>query len=464
MAIDKAISYDKLSTMDLALPPDRGGSPEVDRGKTVTQKVGGSQGVSDRVSEQTKSSWASIVADKKVLKKYDVEVSTKEGVHTVEIPDEVLENSTPLWEDFIVGKFLDQAPHVAKVHMVLNKIWRYGDPSVKIEVYEVNNSMMRFKVSSSKAREKILKRCMWNIVGVPMVVSKWTPTIEEEKQEEDAIPMWVHLEKVPLHMFSWEGLSFITSPVGCPVKLHAETIACTNLDEAKVLVKVDVTKSLPREITFTKDGKTFTVKYYYPWLSAKCSYCGKWGHGESVCAKKSKDSKKKEAPKSPNRDNGVSVGIKMCLDGTDKSQSEMSGVEEKDSEKKAVEVQEISVQASDVLEANVNAWALVSPAKSGRGQNNRKVDDQSSEVYISASKYSVLETSEMEEGEIPDVEEDLEMDVSESDLLEDDILDHHENEKVKSGVKKGRGRGKGLKAKTQAANPVKSTRSSRRQH
>ena len=98
---------------------------------------------------------------------------------------------------------------------------------------------------------------MWNIAGVPMIVSKWSPKVEDEKQEEEAIPMWVLLDKVPLNMYSWEGLSFVTSLVGFPVKLHPETIACTNLEEAKVFVNVDVTKAFPREITFSKEGKQF---------------------------------------------------------------------------------------------------------------------------------------------------------------------------------------------------------------
>ena len=88
-----------------------------------------------------------------------------------------------------------------------------------------------------------------------MVVTRWTPTTEEGKQEDEAIPMWAHLEKVPLHMYSWEGFSFITSRVGFPVKLHPKTIACTNLEEAKVFLKVDTSKVLPKEITFTKEGK-----------------------------------------------------------------------------------------------------------------------------------------------------------------------------------------------------------------
>lgn len=207
-------------------------------------------------------SWVDAAQDKKKLRKYDIEVLSKEGINTIEITEGIIENSTPLWEDFLIGKFLDPAPHVAKVHMVLNKIWKYGDPSIKVDVYEVNGKTMRFKVSSLKAREKILRRGMWNVVGVPIIVSKWSPKAEDEEREDEAIPMWVHLEKVPLHMYSWEGLSFITSTVGVPVKPHQDTIACTKMDEAKIFVNVDVSKTLPKEITFSKDGNSFTVKFY----------------------------------------------------------------------------------------------------------------------------------------------------------------------------------------------------------
>ena len=138
--------------MDLAKPPDSGEGREGDlicrSGLEDAGKEKFTEGGIDLKSMG--KSWVKVATNKKSLKKYEVEVSNKDGVHMVEIPDEVLENSTPLWEDFIVGKFLDLAPHVAKVHMVLNKIWKYGDPTAKIEVYEVNGKMMRFKVSSLK--------------------------------------------------------------------------------------------------------------------------------------------------------------------------------------------------------------------------------------------------------------------------------------------------------------------------
>ena len=58
----------------------------------------------------------------------------------------------------------------------------------KTEVFEVNSTTIRFKVKNPKSRERIVKRSMWNIAGVPMVVTKWMPKAEDEKQKEDSIP------------------------------------------------------------------------------------------------------------------------------------------------------------------------------------------------------------------------------------------------------------------------------------
>ncbi|XP_013609373.1 PREDICTED: uncharacterized protein LOC106316052 [Brassica oleracea var. oleracea] len=340
--------------------------------------------------------------------------------------------------------------------MVLNKIWRYGDEAAKVEVYEVNDMAMRFKVPNPKAREKILRRGMWNIIGVPMIVSEWTPTIEEEKKEDEAIPMWVYLEKVPLHMFSWEALSFITSTVGFPVKLHSETISCSNLEVAKVFVKVDVSKVLPKEITFTKEGKEFIVKFYYPWLPSRCSSCDKWGHVEKVCGTKGKGNKQTS--------NNKSTSVKEV-------EVEIVGIEE--TEKRSSDQKEsnqIQEKEGRYLGQEIKEWSLVSPTKTRRSQMPI-LQKNMEEIQISASKYSVLDVEEVEEGEMSageqnamEAEENEMSDQSgrsKDDLLEDSILDQQEKVKNIAGEKKGlRG---GQKAKTQDVNPM-SKSSSRRKH
>lgn len=416
----------------------------------------------DLIPKKLDQSWVSVAQDKKALKKYDVEIVTKEGRQTVVIPDEVISDSTPLWEDFVIGKFLDLAPHVAKVHMVLNKIWRYGDLEAKIEVYEVNETTMRFKISDKKAREKVLRRGMWNIVGVPMVVTKWTPRAEEEEQEEDAIPMWIHVTKVPLHMFSWEGLSLIASPVGFPVKLHPETLSCKSFEVAKVFVKVDVSKALPKEMNFSKEGKEFTVEFHYPWIPSRCKYCNKWGHGEKVCAAKRKD---KEKDKGGGSNLKVKSGSKEAVENKDinVNDTEEVTVEESNLEKENVEENKVDEKECD---PGIKSWAHVSPGKASKSQLKTPLRNVA-EIQISASKFSVLSLVEVEEGEINEdmkenEEEEVDVDSKMGDL-EDEIMGNFSLEKNNGKEKsvKKRGRKKGQKASTRDANPVKSTRSSR---
>lgn len=56
-------------------------------------------------------------------KKYDYEIQTSDGKKSIQVPTEVIEKADPLWEDFVIARFLEDAPHIAKVHMILNKIW-----------------------------------------------------------------------------------------------------------------------------------------------------------------------------------------------------------------------------------------------------------------------------------------------------------------------------------------------------
>lgn len=227
--------------------------------------------------------------EKKVLRKYDFDITDSEGSLNVEIPDDVVVNANSLWEDFLIGKFLDTAPHIARIHAVVNKMWRDGGKGKLVEVYEVDSTTMKFRVEDPAMRARILKRGMWNISNIPLVVTKWTPDELKEKPEVTSIPLWVHLKNVPMNMFSWQGLSFITSAVGHPVKLHPETASCSNFKLAKIFVKADLSKTLPKKINFTKNGKSSLVEFIYPGLPARCNTCGKWGHMEKVCIMNKKE-------------------------------------------------------------------------------------------------------------------------------------------------------------------------------
>lgn len=81
------------------------------------------------------------------------------------VPDEIL-------DDLMVGRFLSAAPHVAKIHVTGNKIWPLGDKTVKIDVFVVSAKMVKFRIKDAAVRSRILRRAMWNIADIPMIVSK----------------------------------------------------------------------------------------------------------------------------------------------------------------------------------------------------------------------------------------------------------------------------------------------------
>lgn len=66
--------------------------------------------------------WVNAAKTKQVLRKYDVDVAIFDGKNMVEVPMEILEKSNHLWEDFVIVRFLEIAPHIVKVHMIVNKI------------------------------------------------------------------------------------------------------------------------------------------------------------------------------------------------------------------------------------------------------------------------------------------------------------------------------------------------------
>lgn len=216
---------------------------------------GGGSDVSVAVSSQSKEvsgpkSYANVVGSRPRLAKLDFEVSVIDGKPTVVVPDSILDDSVPLWEDFLIGRFTSAAPHVAKIHVIVNKIWNLGDKNIKIDVYGVNDTTVKFRIRNVSARLRALRRGMWNICEQPMIVSKWTPIVEDAQPEIKTMPLWVIIKNVPHSMFTWQGLSFLASPVGEPKRLHPETELVSNFEEAKFFVEVDLSKELPKTYFF----------------------------------------------------------------------------------------------------------------------------------------------------------------------------------------------------------------------
>ncbi|KAL0671235.1 hypothetical protein Bca4012_033939 [Brassica carinata] len=354
----------------------------------------------------SKGDWVGAVQGQKFLKKYDVEITMKDGIGSVMVPEEITKGVPPLWEDFLIGKFLEDAPHIAKVHAIVNKIWNLNDRSQKIEVFEVNTTTMKFRIPNQVDRKRILRRGMWNLAGIPVILTKWSPVIEKEKPPVQSIPMWVHVKNVPIKMFSWQGLSFLTSPIGSPGRLHPETAQCLNLDVAKVFVKVDLTKDLPKKMNFNIQGEDVLVEYNYPWLPKKCEKCDKWGHSIKACLKgkdnqqeKHEEGEKKEVNHMEEKEEDEIV-VEKVLEGILNEVNE-EGKKESEAEDKDGEKLEVGEKTSPrrILQEEERVkeveWLDVSPGKSSRSTNLSQRKLEFGQVsLLSKSRFAVLTPEE----------------------------------------------------------------------
>lgn len=153
-------------------------------GKVSEQRDLLNQGVSQTQGTKVppvKKSWLN-VARKYVFTKQKFVVDAIDGQERVVVPREFFVDAKRLREDFLIGKFLStKAPHVGKIHMIVNKIWNLGDKSTMIDVYEVNATTIKFRIRNESMRQRILSRGMWNIMDIPMVVSKSQSGLRSQK-------------------------------------------------------------------------------------------------------------------------------------------------------------------------------------------------------------------------------------------------------------------------------------------
>ena len=330
-----------------------------------------------RVEEKTKTRSYANVAKKHIFTKQKFVVSEIDGKEKVVVPREVFVGAKPLWEDFLIGKFLNtKAPHVGKIHMIVNKIWRLGDKSSLIDVFHVNDTTVKFRIRNEGMRQRVLNRGMWNLMDLPMIVSKWTPFTEETQPAMKSIPLWITLSNVPPAMFTDKGLEFLSSAVGKPIRLHPKTEACVSFDEAQILVEADLTKELPKEyvVTGEEEGEMdTTIKYAYPWLPPRCSCCKKWGHLRDTCL----------SPE--NKINPVCVETERKTEEKEELRITQTSLEE-------TEPTVTAVLVDKAREDEEPLW--ITPSKTSSISNQKKEDLKYGEVSIMSNSFAALGDNE----------------------------------------------------------------------
>ncbi|RID79609.1 hypothetical protein BRARA_A02334, partial [Brassica rapa] len=158
------------------------------------------------------------------------------GVASVDLPEELLSDYKPLWSAYIVGHFMGDAPHIGKVHAIVNRIWSFPDRPATIDAQFISPRTVLFRIDHPQLKDRVLKPTFWHIADIPIVVREWSPKTASAQPDLTAVPLWVDLQGVPDHLLSHNGLTFFGDTIGHTVKLHPNTERCVRLDVARLLV------------------------------------------------------------------------------------------------------------------------------------------------------------------------------------------------------------------------------------
>ncbi|CAL1360762.1 unnamed protein product [Linum trigynum] len=104
-----------------------------------------------------------------------------------------------------------------------------------------------------KVCEWILENGPWFDFNNLLYLRPWTPEISFEDLGRKALPIWVHLDTVPLEYNDYQGLSHIASWIGVPLGVDHTTRMGDRHGFAKVLVELTVESECPNHVLLWPD-------------------------------------------------------------------------------------------------------------------------------------------------------------------------------------------------------------------
>ncbi|KAJ6725238.1 GLYCINE-RICH CELL WALL STRUCTURAL PROTEIN 1.8-LIKE [Salix viminalis] len=163
---------------------------------------------------------------------------------TLTIPRDMQMADVEIWERSMVGFFVSYKLPFHAVQAIASRIFKaHGLEKTMV----LSNGFMVFRFSSTSAMEEVLARGPWMFGGKTVLLQKWTPGFQFDKNKIRAIPVWARLQGLPFPFWNKKGLSMAASMVA------------SSLSEDPITV--DVT---------------------YEWKPSKCDICKVFGHACKV--------------------------------------------------------------------------------------------------------------------------------------------------------------------------------------
>ncbi|PIA42432.1 hypothetical protein AQUCO_02000108v1 [Aquilegia coerulea] len=194
----------------------------------------------------------------------------------LQIPERIREEGAKIWEDRVVGFFIDKKLPFSYVKSALVSKWK------TLRAYEMalDGDLYYFKFSAIKDRERVLDEGSLQLAGKLFIIRPWTREVENSRGMIKSVPIWVKMSRVPKDLWNPKGFSFLASTIGKPLFTDKTTENGNMLSFARVCIEIEPKKDLPSTIPLAKDQ---VIELEYPWKPLICTKCKVFGHPSSKC-------------------------------------------------------------------------------------------------------------------------------------------------------------------------------------
>lgn len=120
------------------------------------------------------------------------------------------------------------------------------------------------RFANEEDRDKILYSGPYHLMRRPVIMKPWTQEFNFKEEILTTIPLWIKLPNLPLNCWNARVLSKIGSKLGQPLYVDECTTQASSISFARILVKMDITKKLPKSTKIhDAKGKVFEQQVVY---------------------------------------------------------------------------------------------------------------------------------------------------------------------------------------------------------
>ena len=179
--------------------------------------------------------------------------------------------------DYIVAMFIvGFQPNLVTFNRFVGKHW----PSIaKLNIILHQDGYYLVQCSSDDDVRLIVNGRNTMMGKRPVLVRHWDKDFDFKKVILRVITIWIRLLKLPMHLWGMNNLSRIGTIFRVPIFADNPTSRKSIIQYARILVEIDVSKPLPKEVLVEdEDGSVFKQAYYAEWVPHLCPKCQLVGH------------------------------------------------------------------------------------------------------------------------------------------------------------------------------------------